>query len=325
MLLVLGSINIDLTTIADEIPRVGETVIGQSFCQYPGGKGANQAVCAAKLKTDVRFLGKVGKDIYGDFMLGKMSESGIDVSRVERSEESTGIAAISVDSNGQNSIIVVPGSNFSLDCAYIDRNIDAIEDCDIILAQHEIPLNVTEYAFKMAKSLGKTTILNPAPANAISGAMIELADILIPNEHELSRLTGMPCESAGDISKAAAMLQAQGVKIVIATMGKAGVMVAEKGRTRVFPAYSVDAVDTTAAGDSFIGGFAASYVRDGDIDAAIAYGQTAASYSVQYKGAQSSMPDFEQFESYRRMMEKMIEKVERGESGICLQNATDMR
>jgi ribokinase len=301
LLLVLGSINIDLTTVAGEIPHAGETIIGISHNQYPGGKGANQAVCAAKLKTAVRFLGKVGNDTNGDFLLGKMSENGVDVSRIEKSETSTGMAAISVDLKGQNSIIVVPGANFSVDCAYIDRNIDSIKNCNIILAQHEVPVNATEYAFKMAKSFNKTTILNPAPAEALSETMISLTDILIPNEHELSRISGMSCRSIDEMTKAAAALLARGIKTVIVTMGKEGVLYA--GKNRVYPAIPADVVDTTAAGDSFIAGFAVSYLKDRDIDKAIAYGQTVASYSIQRKGAQSSMPNFEQFEAYQKTIE----------------------
>jgi len=300
ILLVLGSINIDLVVTADEIPHVGETVIGKSFNQYPGGKGANQAVCAAKLRAAVCFLGKVGKDAYGDFMLGEMSSGGVDVSHIEKSDVSTGIAAISVDSKGQNNIVVVPGANFDIDASYIDRHKEAIEKCDIILAQHETPIEATEYAFKIAKSNGKTTILNPAPAQKISEAIIETTDILVPNEHELSRISGLPCKTAQDIAEAARTLQGRGIKSIIITMGKEGVMLLDKEGERFFPAFRVTALDTTAAGDCFLGGFAASYARDKDMASAIAYGQTVASYTIQYKGAQSSMPSYEQFEAYQK-------------------------
>ena len=304
IILVLGSINIDLTVTADEIPKVGETVIGKSFNQYPGGKGANQAVCAAKLRSAVCFLGKVGKDAYGDFMLKEMSSSGVDVSHIERSETSTGIAAISVDSKGQNNIIVVPGANFDVDSAYIDRHKNAIDKCGIIMAQHETPVETTEYAFKIAKAFNKTTILNPAPAQIISEAMISVTDILVPNEHELSRITGLPCKSTGDIAEAARVLQSKGVKFIIVTMGKEGVMLLDGEGERIFPAFRVNPVDTTAAGDSFLGGFAASYAKNSDMAAAIVYGQIAASYAIQYKGAQSSMPSYEQFEAYQKTIEE---------------------
>lgn len=300
MVLVLGSINIDLTTVANEIPQVGETVIGKSFNQYPGGKGANQAVCAARLGTKVSFLGKVGNDSYGDFMLEEMKNSGVDVSHIEKSEASTGMAAISVDEKGQNSIIVVPGANFSVDCTYIDRHIGAIADCDIILAQHETPIETTEYAFEIAKKYNKTTILNPAPADKISEKLISLTDILVPNEHELLRITGMPCKTTEDISIAARTLQNQGAKTVLVTLGKDGVMLFNEHNEQVFPAFQVDAVDTVAAGDSFLGGFATSFSKVHDMAQAINYGQTVASYTVQHKGAQCSMPTLEQFKAYQK-------------------------
>jgi ribokinase len=226
----------------------------------------------------------------------------VDVSRIERCETSTGIAAISVDSYGQNSIIVVPGANFDVDCAYIDRNIDAIENCDIILAQHETPIEATEYVFEIAKSLNKTTILNPAPANKISEHMMRLIDILVPNEHELSRLTGLRCTTIEEISQAALILRKQGVKTVIVTLGKDGVMLREQEDEHVFPSFKTNAVDTTAAGDSFLGGFATSYVKDQDMTKAITYGQMVASYSIQHKGAQCSMPFYEQFKAYQKSL-----------------------
>ena len=299
MLLVLGSINMDLAVAASELPRLGETVIGQSFHLYPGGKGANQAVCAARLGASVCFLGMVGEDSYGNFMLREMAGSGVDVSRIERCELSTGIAAISVDARGQNSIIVVPGANFALDCAYIDRHLSAIDQCDFMLAQHETPIAITEYAFQMAKLRNKTTILNPAPAEPVSENMMALTDILVPNEHELSRLTGLPCGSADEIAAAAQALCARGIATVIVTMGAEGVLLVDKEGLQVFPAFSVTAVDTTAAGDSFLGGFAAAYAKERDLGKAIAYGQLVASYSIQHKGAQSSMPTQAQWEDYR--------------------------
>ncbi len=295
MIIVLGSINIDLTTTAAEIPKPGETVIGESFAQYAGGKGANQAVCAARLGAEVVFLGKIGNDSYGDFMLREMERSGVDVSRVERCDTHTGLAAISVDANGCNCIIVVPGANFMVDTAYIERHRNAIERCDMIMAQHETPIDATAYAFKIAKAAKKTTLLNPAPAAMLSKEMILLADILVPNEYELARIRGRRCDSIEAMEESALALQKRGIKTVIVTLGEAGVLYGGK----VYPAFAADAIDTTAAGDSFLGGFAAAYAKNRDLAEAIQYGQIAASYSVQYKGAQSSMPAIEQFEEYK--------------------------
>ena len=298
MLLVIGSINIDLVSYTDEIPKIGETVIGTGFYQYPGGKGANQAVCAAKLGAGVCFFGKVGADTHGDFMLGNMAESGVDIFAVEKIGTPTGLASISVDSSGQNSIIVIPGANSCLDREYIDRNINTIKNCNIILAQLEIPFDSVEYAFKAAKSFNKTTILNPAPAAPLSEGMIHNTDILVPNEHELSRITGMDCTSLEKITIAARSLNARGVKCIIVTMGSEGVLLYHEGRSCVFPAHKIKAVDTTAAGDCFLGGFARSYMINKDVGEAIIQGQLVASYSIQHQGAQSSMPSYSQFEEY---------------------------
>lgn len=302
MLLVLGSINTDLTTVAAEIPNIGETVIGKSFSQYAGGKGANQAVCAARLGSDVCFLGKVGNDAYGDFLLQEMEHSGIDVSRIEKCEQSTGIAAISVDAKGQNSIIVAPGANFSVDCEYVDRHVDAIEDCEIMLAQHETPIQTTEHAFHLAKERNRTTILNPSPAQTISEALINATDILVPNEHELARLTGLQCHSLEEIWQAAQVLRRKGAGSIIITMGQQGAMYVGEGIEQVFPAFTVDVVDTTAAGDSFLGGFTTSYLKTGNLVEAITYGQMVASYSIQHKGAQNSMPYHDQLTAHMNQL-----------------------
>ncbi len=298
MIIVLGSINIDLTTTAAEIPKPGETVIGESFAQHAGGKGANQAVCAARLGAEVVFLGKVGSDAYGDFMLREMAQSGVDVSRVERCDAHTGLAAISVDAKGRNCIIVVPGANFMVDTAYVERHRDAIERCDMILAQHETPIAATERAFQIAKAAGRTTLLNPAPAAPLSEVMILHTDILVPNEHELARISGMRCDSIEEITQAAQTLREKGISRVLVTLGKDGVYFGKM----LFPAFAAEAVDTTAAGDCFLGGFATAFVQNRDLAEAIQNGQIAASYSVRHKGAQSSMPAKAQFEEYRRSL-----------------------
>lgn len=305
MILILGSINIDLVAAVDEIPRVGETVMGRSFNKYPGGKGANQAVCAAKLKSEVVFLGKVGYDDSGNFMLERMEKSGVNVSCIERSKASTGTAVISVDAKGQNCIIVVPGANFCVDCAYIDKNAGAIKNCDLIVAQHETPIEATERAFEIAKKYNKTTILNPAPAEKISEKMLALTDILVPNEHELSRITGLSCETYDEMAKAGRMLVEKGIKIVLVTLGAEGVMLFDKNTEKHFPAIKIPkVVDTTAAGDSFLGGFTAMYSKTKDMFRSIDYGQKAASYSIQYSGAQSSMPEYAEFENYLKNLKE---------------------
>jgi ribokinase len=298
MILVLGSINMDLVVVTNEIPKTGETVIGNSFNQYPGGKGSNQAVCAARLNAPVSFCGKVGKDVFGDTMLKQMEASGVDISSIERGELPTGIALISVDTNGQNSIIVVPGANSEVDLSYMKRHLEKILQCDIVLAQQETPIAVTQFAFELAKRKGKITLLNPAPAMELSDEIIAFTDILVPNEHELARITGRATDTDKGIKDAAVMLLDKGVKAILVTMGAKGVWFFEKSYEHTFPAKSVKAVDTTAAGDSFLGGFVASYSKERDIEKAIEYGQLVASYTVQRAGAQSSMPTKVELEAY---------------------------
>jgi ribokinase len=299
MLTVIGSINMDLVVTAPEIPKVGETILGRDFNQYPGGKGANQAVAAAQLDMPVCFLGCVGDDSYGSTMINSMSKSGIDVSRIKQIKDcSTGIAVISVNDKGQNNIVVVGGANSFVDEKYIDDNIEVISKSEVVLCQMEIPIPTVEYAFSKAKELGKTTILNPAPATEISDKLIGLTDILVPNEHELQRLTGASTDSTKGISDAAKIMLDKGVKILIVTLGKRGCGVFTREESSWYPAYEVKAVDSTAAGDSFIGGFTWSYMKDRNLSDAVKSGQMIASMSVQRKGAQNSLPTLKEYMVY---------------------------
>jgi ribokinase len=299
MLTVIGSINMDLVVTSPEIPKVGETVLGRDFNQYPGGKGANQAVAAAQLNMPVCFLGCVGDDSYGSTMINSMMQSSIDVSRIRSVKDcSTGIAVISVNDKGQNNIVVVGGANSFVDEKYIDDNLEAISKSEVVLCQMEIPIPTVEYAFLKAKELGKTTILNPAPAAVISDRLIGLTDILVPNEHELQRLTDVSTDSTKGISDAAKIMLDKGVKILIVTLGKRGCAAFTREESSWYPAYEVKAVDTTAAGDSFIGGFLWSYMKDRNLSEAIKAGQMIASMAVQKKGAQSSLPTLKEVMEY---------------------------
>ncbi|MGL5428291.1 MAG: ribokinase, partial [Cetobacterium sp.] len=177
---VVGSINMDLVTLCERAPRGGETLLGKKFMQIPGGKGANQAVAIGKMATNVTLLGKVGHEGMGDILLNAMKADGVDVSNVEYSDDITGIAKIIVEEGGQNRILVVPGANYSVDNQYIDKHIDVIKNCDILVAQLEIPLETVKYSLKLAKESGKTTILNPAPAQKLDAEIIANSDYIIP-------------------------------------------------------------------------------------------------------------------------------------------------
>ena len=195
-ILVVGSINMDLVTRVSKAPKTGETVLGEDFKQIPGGKGANQAVAMARLGSDVAMIGMVGEDSFGDTLLSAIKKDGVDISGIGRcSGKSTGIATIVVDDDANNSIIVVSGANFEMKKEDIDKNIKLYEDSKIVVHQLETPLDIVEYSLKVSKALGKTTILNPAPAKSMSDEIIKNVDYLIPNETELEILSGMPVKT----------------------------------------------------------------------------------------------------------------------------------
>lgn len=295
--LVIGSINMDLVVKVDEIPRIGETILGNDLVQVPGGKGANQAVAISKLNNGVLFLGKVGNDSYGEAIIKSMKESGVDTSLIERCNRSTGIAVINVDKSGNNNIVVVPGANFQVDKEYLNKNIDAFKKCKVVLMQLEIPMETVKEGLKIAKSLGKKTILNPAPAMDLDDEIIKYIDILIPNEHELERISKVEIADNESLLRAADKLLLKGVKELIITLGKEGVLYVSKDGHTFYTAHLVDAVDTTAAGDSFIGGFTTAYLIGMNAGKAIDIGQIAASITVQRFGAQSSLPSLEEVEA----------------------------
>lgn len=295
---VIGSINMDLVVKSDEIPRVGETLIGNELLQIPGGKGANQAVAIAKLERNVNFLGMVGSDSFGDTLLTSMKCAGVNTDYIERTQETTGIAVINVDKQGNNNILVIPGANNKVDKDYLQRNLNVIEQSDIVVFQLEIPLGTVKEGLKIAKSYGKTTILNPAPAYELDEEIIKNIDILIPNEFEMERLTGIKLTDEASMLKASRVLLEKGIKKIIVTLGAKGVLYVGLNGHKLYPAFKVKVVDTTAAGDSFVGGFAASYLYSQDIDEAIMLGQKTAAISIQRMGAQSSLPTLDEVTNF---------------------------
>lgn len=299
MVTVVGSMNMDLVVNTDEIPRIGETILGKELLQIPGGKGANQGVAIAKLNNNITFLGKVGKDSFGDELLRSMGDAGVNIDHIEREDISTGIAVINVDKEGNNNIVVIPGANGRVDSEYLNRHISAFEDADVIVFQLEIPLETVKEGLRISKSLGKKTILNPAPAMDLDDEIIENVDILIPNEHELGRLSNIEIDDDDSIIRAANVLFEKGIEEIIVTLGSRGVLHIDNNGHKFFKAYKVKAVDTTAAGDSFIGGFVSSYMEDKDMERAIDMGQKTAALAIQRIGAQSSLPTREEVQNFR--------------------------
>ena len=297
MIVVIGSINMDLVLRVPRMPLPGETLTGGAFRTIPGGKGANQAVACARMSgklaaggQQVAMVACVGDDEFGATLRAALVADAIIDSHVTTMPGvASGIASILVDDNGQNSIVLAGGANDCLSPAHIDAARELIEQSDIVVLQLEVPMATVVHAIKLARSLGKTVVLNPAPAAKVPADVLALVDYLIPNEIEAAMLAGAEVD-ANDVKALAGALQKQGSDNVIITLGAKGVHAALYGGDHDFPAQAVQAVDTTAAGDTFIGGFVAGLASGLDEAEAIAQGQRAAAWSVTKPGAQTSIP-----------------------------------
>lgn len=296
---VLGSLNMDLVLKVNDIPKIGETILSKSSEKIAGGKGANQAIAAKRCGSDVSMIAKVGKDENGKILIEKLKEDNINVTSIfEDNQEATGLALIMVNENGNNSIIVVPGSNMKISDHEIDNSISKIKESDILIAQFETNEEMTLKSFKIAKEFNKTTILNPAPAKKIDEELLKLTDIIIPNETEAEILTGFKIASLDDAKKAGEFLLNQGVKFAIITLGEKGALIIGKDFCELVQAFKVNAVDTTAAGDSFIGALASKLefknLNKESLKKAVLFGNKVSSITVQRKGAQPSIPYLEE-------------------------------
>ena len=297
---VIGSLNMDLVTRAPRLPRGGETLIGQSFATVSGGKGANQAVAAARLGAQVSMVGCVGSDAYGEELRRALMVEQIDCQAVSTVEGSSGVALIVVDDNSQNAIVIVAGANGALTPQVIDRFDAVLQAADVIICQLEVPDATVGHALKRGRELGKIVILNPAPASRpLPADWYASIDYLIPNESEASALSGLPVDSLASAETAATRLIALGAGKVIITLGAQGSMFANGTGFEHFPAPTVKAVDTTAAGDTFVGGFAAALASGKTEAEAIRFGQVAAALSVTRAGAQPSIPTLSEVQAYK--------------------------
>ena len=291
---IVGSLNMDLVTRAPRLPRAGETLAGQSFVTVPGGKGANQAVAAARLGASVAMIGCVGDDAYGGQLRAALLAEGVDCQAVTPvSGESTGVALIVVDDSSQNAIVIVAGGNGHVTASVVDSFDALLCQAEVIICQLEVPLDTVGHVLKRGHELGKTVILNPAPASGpLPAQWFAWIDYLIPNESEATALTGLPVDSTASADAAATALLDAGVSKVIVTLGEQGALFASKSRSEHFPAPKVQPIDTTAAGDTFVGGFAAALADGKSESDAIRFGQVAAALSVTRSGAQPSIPTF---------------------------------
>lgn len=289
---VIGSLNIDTTLEVVNFPHPGQTVKAINKSSTAGGKGANQAVAAARSQAQTSFIGKVGADQQGKFMIAAMQEEGIETSGIKVEQEAgTGTAAIMLDQRGQNSIIVYGGANSYLTAADVQAAAPQITAADFAVAQFETPQAATIEAFKLAKQNGVTTILNPAPAAKLVPELLGLTDIIIPNESESQQLTDIAITDLASLERSVAKFASWGIACSIITLGEKGVFYSFKGKTAKLDAFKVKAVDTTAAGDTFIGAFAAQLLPSlENFVTAIDYAQKASALTVQHLGAQVSIP-----------------------------------
>ncbi|NMX93805.1 MULTISPECIES: ribokinase [unclassified Pseudomonas] len=298
---VVGSLNMDLVTRASRLPRGGETLVGQSFATVPGGKGANQAVAAARLGANVAMIGCVGSDAYGAQLRDALLVEGIDCQAVSEVEGSSGVALIVVDDSSQNAIVIVAGSNGQLTPASLLAFDAVLQAAEVVVCQLEVPMDTVGYALKRARALGKTVILNPAPASGpLPADWYAAIDYLIPNESEASALSGVPVDSLDSAKVAATHLLNAGAGKVIVTLGSQGALFADGQGFEHLLAPKVQAVDTTAAGDTFVGGFAAALANGQGEAEAIRFGQVAAALSVTRAGAQPSIPMLHDVQGFAR-------------------------
>lgn len=283
---VVGSANTDMVIKADRIPAPGETVIGREFVMAPGGKGANQAVAAARLGAEVTFVARLGSDIFGDRAIAGYEQDGIDTTWIVRDPETaSGVALIFVDEAGENSIAVASGANARLTAEDVERAQDAIASADVLLVQLEVPLAAVSRAIELAHSAGVRVILNPAPAREVPTSLLSRVSVATPNEHEIKVVVG-----EGDRVRSVAKMLDAGTQTVLVTLGAQGVLWAEKGQQVRIPAFRVQAVDTTAAGDAFNGALAYALASELAMQEAIRYASAAAAIAVTRMGAQPSLP-----------------------------------
>ena len=281
----------DMVVKTSHIPVPGETVLSGSFFMNPGGKGANQAVSVARLGGDVAFVSKVGNDVFGKQSTQLFEEEGIDIAHLLSDDTlPSGVALITVDRSGENSIVVASGANASLMPADLEDALDKIAGAGIVLMQLEIPMETVHFAAIYAVKHGVKVILNPAPANTLPPKLLSCIDIITPNQSEAAMLSGINVTDAATAAQAAVAIHNLGVKSVIITMGAMGCVIYDKGEITVVPAQKVEAVDTTAAGDVFCGALAVALAEGGTLFDAVDFASRAAAISVTRMGAQPSIP-----------------------------------
>lgn len=298
-IVVLGSLNMDLVVRAERIPRPGETVPGEGFVTIPGGKGANQAAAAARLGGNVAMIGRVGHDSFGAALLENMRAQGVDVSHVRQDpEEASGIALITLDAQGENAIVLAAGANGRVSMADVEAAHDLLVGARYLVLQFEIPLPVVREAIRLAGELGLRTVVNAAPARAIEPGFFEGVHYLVVNETEAQLLTGVEVTDLATAERAGRRALGLGVEVAIVTLGANGAFLVSSDQAAHVPARRVEVVDTTAAGDAFIGGLTVALLRGLTLREAVRYATCAGTLATTVLGAQTSLPSASQVQAF---------------------------
>jgi ribokinase len=294
-IVVVGSLNMDLVVRVGSLPAAGETVAGGDLQTIPGGKGANQAVAAARLGAQVAMIGRVGADAFGERLRGSLRDAGVDVSPIAMDPSTvTGTAVIEVSEKGENTIVISAGANGRVTPADIDRHAGLLREAKVLLLQLEIPMETVVHAARVAHAASTCVVLNPAPARELPAELYPLVDLLVPNETEAARLTGILVTDQASAEQAARGVLARGAAQVIVTLGSKGSLWVSRAESQFQPAFHVDAVDTTAAGDAFIGGLATGLAQKAPFAKALRMGSAAGALAATRFGAQTSLPTLEE-------------------------------
>lgn len=294
---VTGSLNMDMVIVTPRIPVLGETILGRDFFTTPGGKGANQAVSAARLGGQVCMVGCVGNDFFGKELIKNLADNNVNVENIEIMDEAASGVAMIVVKDGNNFIIVDPGANSMLSCEMIDKIEPVIKEQSVLAVQLEIPMEAVERAMRIAKKHNVTVLLDPAPAKKLTDEFLSFADIIVPNESECELITGLPVKNIEQAKAAAEHLMNRGIPQVIITLGNKGVVYNSGTKILHKPVPQVEVVDTTAAGDCFAGALAVAISKGKSIDESVDFANIAATLSVMKRGAQSSLPYIEDIEN----------------------------
>ena len=301
-IVVIGSLNTDLVIKTPRLPVPGETLHGEELRTFPGGKGANQAAAAGRLGTWVAMVGRVGKDEFGPRLVDNLAHLCVNTDHIHVDPQaSTGVALIMVDGQGENSILLSSGANGMVSRADVDAASPLLAKAKLLLLQFEIPLDTVQYALDKAAQLGLQVILNPAPAKSVGPELLSKVNVLVPNQIELELLSGMTVKDDDSTRLAAQTLLELGVGIVVVTLGKRGALLVTPQETQLVPGVEVEVVDTTAAGDAFIGALATAIVRDMPLQEAVRFANCAGAIAATRFGAQPSLPSADEvYQVYSR-------------------------